>query len=218
MKSNIKTIPRQAKDNLHHHDRCVFALSVGDSRKSIPEIAEGYTWVSEHFDHNAILVGDSLYRITLQIQKGLDEKTASETAYQNGFDLVKSLYLFIKEEPLILRSSEISQLPRYRSKLEEVKKESQTNREFANELENDAVAFVERQKKNSRLMLSYENAIELSIRYLSEEIAMYMVLAEDGWNVEAYQGTELNILRKIITGEIKTGLKSLASRIHISLH
>lgn len=88
---------------------------------------------------------------------------------------------------------------------------------FKNSVREDASFFVERQREKGLLKLPASRAVGLSIRYLKEEFAIYLMLAEAGWYADFYLGDEISTLKKILGREIEGVPDALKKRVNISL-
>jgi len=62
-----------------------------------------------------------------------------------------------------------------------------------------------------------EEAIELSCRYLLEEITVFSALSDQGWKVELYPGPELRVLVDIAKGEYSRIPQGLKERVNVEL-
>jgi hypothetical protein len=54
-------------------EKFFFTISVGSHKQSVEDIAEAYLWARSRYNIKQILIGDSLYKITLQICEGLTQ-------------------------------------------------------------------------------------------------------------------------------------------------
>ena len=62
-----------------------------------------------------------------------------------------------------------------------------------------------------------EVAIELSCRYLLEEVAVFSALSEQGWGVELYPGPELHVLSEVAKDKLINVPQGLKERINVEL-
>lgn len=214
---SIKVTPKEQHEHLGSFDKCLYGVSVGAINKRTEDLLEGLRWASASFKRCCILLGDSLYRFTLQIQKGVNPEEAERLSLGCGQELLGQIISRLTRLPEIIRCSDILATPRFAEYLEEIEVLHSRNSSFSNSIANDALLFVERQANKGRLAISKESAIELAIFYLLEEVAIYGCLAEQGWLVDVYQGEELPTLAKIICGEIPGFEGPLTKRINISL-
>ncbi|WP_250510335.1 tRNA-dependent cyclodipeptide synthase [Caballeronia sp. GACF4] len=197
-------------------DRCLYGVSVGTELK-IDRIIDGYFWARENFSRCRILIGDSLFRFTIQIQSGCDAKSALKQSADQGERVLNNILTQIAHKPEVVRCSEImkdSVFYKYKKNVENLYAD---NMHFKSSLEDDALNFVRRQAKKGRLAIPETEAINISIFYLVEEIAIYSLLADQGWRVDVYLGQEVPTLAKIISGEIPDISGSLLDRVNVSI-
>ena len=86
------------------HCNCVLGLSLNNEQFSLPKLQSMAAWIDQRFRKCRILVGDTIYRLTLQIKEHLDEGRSLEKARQIGsatieqirhMDLICSFYPII---------------------------------------------------------------------------------------------------------------------------
>lgn len=197
--------------------KCIYGVSIGSRNKSIHVVRGGYRWAVDHFTHCSILLGDSLYRITLQIQNGLEPSLASSTAAAAGDAVLADLLAGPYANADVIRCSEIMDRLEFGSVLEEIKVLHEGNGDFRESITSDALMFVDRQSRQRRLAVNRENALDLAVHYLHEEIAVYLVLAREGWLVDVYLGDELPTLERITAGQIICVPDVLKRRVNVAL-
>ena len=76
----------------------------------------------------------------------------------------------------------------------------------------------ELQEQGVIFAVSQSQAIELSVKYLLEEMAVFDILVAQNWQVEIYPGTQLPILKEIAKGDFENVPKHLQKRIFIGLN
>ncbi|MFA5180618.1 MAG: tRNA-dependent cyclodipeptide synthase [Syntrophales bacterium] len=215
---SIRVSPSDQKKNLQRFNRCLYGVSVGVVNQHIEDILKGYRWASEKFKRCCILLGDSLYRFTLQIQKGVNLEESETLARDSGNQLLEEISLRLTSVPEVIRCSDVLKTMLFKEKQKEIYILNSTNDRFRDSIAKDALSFVERQARKGRLAILRRKALDLAIFYLIEEVAIYSCLADQGWLIDVYQGDELPTLAKIISGEIPGVEGSLTKRINISLH
>lgn len=213
----IKTTPHDKISQLKEFDKCLYGVSVGAVNKHIEDILEGYRWAQANFRRCCILLGDSLYRFTVQIQRGISSEEAGRVALFSGKKLAEQMVSRLPRIPEIIRCSDVLANPRFSEYLHETQTLHDRNSALRDSLEDDAQIFVRRQAQKGRLAVSVEDAVELAVSYLIEEVAIYGCLAEQGWIVDIYLGEELPTLSKIISGDIPGVTGPLSRRINVSL-
>lgn len=212
-----KVTPFGAATRITQLDRCIYTISVGPQPIDIPKVLTGLQWTTTTFRQTAILVGDSLCRITLQIQMGYGEKASEIVGRQIGDTILQSLAARANNLPKVYRCSEIIQRQEFTNVVSNIRRLYTLDREFRSSLNADAEVFVERQERKGRLGCSRHRAVALSREYLLEEIAIYNVMGDCGWLVEAYLGNELPTLSRIMDGEFPNAPNTLQQRVNIAL-
>jgi tRNA-dependent cyclodipeptide synthase len=191
-------------------------LFEGDSLKAL------LFWTAEKFERTLVIVGDYLNRFNERILFGCDEKRAGELAVERG-DLfishTKELFSGLAPGKIVLtRWKEhllSEQFGRVKLLLDEIFK---TNEQFRSSVEYDASSFVERQRKhNKSIAVDMEEAMRLSCEYIIEEIAVFNLLSEAGWDVELYPGAELRVLAEVAKGRYPRVPDGLKQRINVEL-
>ena len=196
---------------------CLFGVSVGTPNFSLRKLKEGFQWSEKRFDVCHILLGDSLCRFTLRIQKGLTHSEAEVESSALGYSLIHELSQALGYSPTVIKCSEVLKDRDFSDAYNFIKHQCQINSLFADSVLSDAKEFVTRQIKTQRLAVNEVEAIDLSREYLMEEIAIYHFLALQGWLVDIYCGKELPTLVRLIDGEILCKNSPLSERINISL-
>lgn len=213
----IKTTPPDKSSQLREIDQCLYGVSVGAFNKQIEDILEGYRWARANFRRCCILLGDSLYRFTLQIQRDISSEEAGRIALASGQELAEQMFSRLPRTPEIIRCSDVLANPRFSEFLHETRALHEQNSALRDSLASDAQIFVRRQAQKERLAISATDAVELAVSYLIEEVAIYGCLAEQGWIIDVYLGEELPTLAKIMSGEIPGVTGPLSQRINVSL-
>lgn len=214
---SAKMTPQHKLEAVDLAVKCLFGISVSATPRCPLKMAAALDWALDRFSNTQILIGDSLYRITLQLQRGLHEDLALKTAQGFGDAQLEAIQQCAKRWPQVIRTSEILRENVFLEALTLIENLYTSDIAFSNSVQSDAAIFVERQLRRGRLFVSYEAALALSIRYLIEEVAVYLVLAHSGWLLDVYVGKELPTLARIIQGEIPAAPISLKNRTNISL-
>lgn len=179
-------------------------------------------WVTAKFEQCLIIIGDYLRRYNEQIfsgNAGQAEDFASMEAGQVFLEQnAEILKRFSEPKVKIVRWKDCLASEQYKKAkiiLDNLYKSDET---FRASLQKDAFSFINRQKrKKQNPQVPMEEAIEISSRYLLEEVAVFSSLAELGWNIEVYPGPELGILVDVAKGNFKQIPTGLKNRINIEL-
>lgn len=123
----------------------------------------------------------------------------------------------ISTDAQVIRCSAVMDRSDFGPALEEIRSFHESSEHFRESVTSDAMMFVDRQTRQGRLAVSREHALDLAIHYLHEEIAVYLLLARDGWLVDVYIGNELPTLERITMGQIEHAPQVLTERVNVAL-
>ncbi len=197
---------------------CLFTISVGAAKQSVNDLVSAYLWGRERYNVRGVLLGDGLYRITLRICHALPDAEAHRESKSAGECLKRQfLHEACVDDIEVFKTSDIFLQQNFRNAHQRIIHLYRSQPQFRDFVVADASAFVERQQKNGTLNISKIEAIRLSKRYLLQEFAVYLVMAEDGWLTEIYLGREIQTLAKIMNGEIPDAPSALRQRVNIGL-
>jgi tRNA-dependent cyclodipeptide synthase len=220
--SVVRTTPKVSDEQLFAKRRCYIGISLdnpvfyGKSLKAI------LTWGEENFDHCLIVLGDYLRRFNEYIFNSLNDEAAEKASFEAGNDYIaktKDIFQQFNEDKLQLaRWKDCLQADEFKKSRAILSKLYDTLPAFKASVQRDAFLFLKRQKrKNQKMSLPMEEAIELSSQYLLEEIAVFSSLSEQGWKVELYPGPELTVLVDIAKGQYSDIPQGLKERVNVEL-
>lgn len=218
----VKTTPKVSTEELFSHKRCYFGISLDNPHFFGRSLQALMLWGMGNFDQCLVLVGDYLRRFNEQIFSGMSKGQAIQMAHSFGdafMDRTRSFFEQLPARRVTLRRWEIcletSEYVKSRAALDDL---FNSEPEFRASVEKDAFSFIKRQTKHhKKLAVTMEEALELSCRYLLEEIAVFSSLSQQGWKVELYPGPELNVLVDIAKGNFKDVPAALKERINVEL-
>lgn len=197
--------------------KCLVALSVSDRRRRPTDYAMAFNWARKHFSEQAVVLGNSMYRLTLQVTAGLNEEAARACAIVAGEDYVRLFMQATNELPTIFRTTDLSLTTAFKDALEHLRRNCTSRGVFFDSVMKDATKYVARQHKSNNLAVPQITALELAVQYLLEELAAYEVLAGLGWDTEVYLGSELPTLKRFIDGEFSELNCKLSQRRFLEL-
>jgi tRNA-dependent cyclodipeptide synthase len=212
----IRVLPAAARDTALNAERCIYTVSLGAANRTLKEILDGYRWTVAAFPRVGVLIGDSLYATTLQIQQGLAEREASREAFMEADRIVAALDSDAGVQELI-RTSRLQGNPAFQSACVEVMRAYDQVSQFSASINEDAASFVRRQAIRQTLRMTVPEATALARTYLLEEVALFGYLAQQGWPQDAYLGDELPTLARMIRGKVPAVIPELGSRLNIAL-
>jgi tRNA-dependent cyclodipeptide synthase len=197
---------------------CLFPISVGARDKDVEDVASAYLWAKDRYNIKAILLGDGLYKITLRICRNLNLSESEKVAIAEGQELLERFSDKIDSREIpVYKTSDIQKTIEFKRCYEIIDALYEHDFEFRRAVDDNAHHFVERQRDHGCLRIDEFEAINLSIFYLIQEIAVYLYLSERGWLFEVYLGQEIPALVKIMTGKVPAAPDSLKRRVNIGL-
>jgi len=220
--SIAKIIPNISTDELFSYKRCFVGISLENPVFEGDSLCAMLHWIVEKFDQTLVVVGDHLCRFNEPILNGLGEDASAKAADRLGDSFI------LKTQQLFEQfSKDRIHLTRWKLHLEtdEYKKSKAilddlflSNPGFRLAVEKDASGFVRRlMKRNKTLAVSRQEALALSCKYLLEEIGVFSALSEQGWQVELYPGSELQVLVEIASGKYLNIPQGLTKRVNVEL-
>ena len=220
---SIETItPKIPRQELFSYKKCYIGISLDNPGFYGKSLQALLLWGLGNFQQVLIVVGDYLRRYNEQIFTGLDIDQAGRAAHEFGdlfFEKTSDFFDQIPNQRLVLtRWAPCLGSDEYKGSKKILDKLYDSDESFKASVLKDAASFIKRQqKRNFKLAVSKEQAVELSCRYLLEEIAVFSALSERGWKVELYPGPELSVLKEISKGKYSNIPRGLKERINVEL-
>ncbi|WP_179073052.1 tRNA-dependent cyclodipeptide synthase [Nostoc sp. C057] len=215
-------IPQVARHELGRYEHCFLGISLESENFSIAKLVGMTDWISKHFKKCTVLIGDSIHRITLQINQDLKEKQALNKALIQGRQYVDNAsYVFDNYIATcifnVIFCSEIQQSEDYLKYYEQLQNLIRQDEKFANSVKSSVKEFVLRHfKQNTE---NFDFYVELSSRYLLEELAVFTCLIKYDLSIMMiYPGSLLKIFEEIAEGHYPGVPDSLKKIVHVSLH
>jgi tRNA-dependent cyclodipeptide synthase len=214
-------IPQFARQEIDKHEHCFLGVSLENEIFSIAKLLAMTDWISKHFQKCTVVIGDSIHQITLQINQGLKEKKALNKALLLGRQYVDNAsYVFDNYIDTcifnVIFCSEIQQCQDYFKYYEQLSNLIRQDEKFANSVKFSGKEFVLRHfEQNTE---NFDRYVELSSRYLLEELAVFACLVKDDLSIMIYPGSLLKILEEIAEGYHPGVPDSLKKIVYVSLH
>jgi tRNA-dependent cyclodipeptide synthase len=214
----IPQFPRQELDKYEH---CFLGVSLENEIFSIAKLLGMTGWISKHFKKCTVVIGDSIHRITLQINQGLKEKQALNKALLLGRQYVDNAsYVF---EPYtdtclfnVIFCSQIQNTENYLKYYEQLQNLIRQDEKFANSVKSYVKEFVLPHFEHNTE--DFDRYVELSSMYLIEELAVFACLVKYDLSIMIYPGSLLKIFEEIAEGHYPGVPDSLKKIIYVSLH
>lgn len=214
--------PRMTQRQLFHHRRCYLGVSLGNPLFRGESLRALLQWIADHFDECLVVVGDYLQRYNEQMFSVREADTAGLEAIRAGDAFIAESYATFEKFPKskfhLTRWMTYLETPEFNKTKRILDELFIGNYEFRASIDRTSVEFINRQARNKRSPVAdRESAIALSTRYLMEEIAVFSVLVERGWQVEVYPGSELPVLMDIAHGHFPNVPEPLKRRVNVEL-
>lgn len=226
MKYKIKKIesaPTISVNQLAEYRKCYLGISVNNPFFREQHLGLLLKWISNHFDECTIIIGDYLHRINESILHGTtgEEAIASSIIRGDQIELMLEVALSIlpQNKFKVYRWKDfLDKYPKALSEKEKLTSIFNSNKIFQDDILQSCSEFIERLvTRGERLYLTKEEAINQSREYLLEEMAVFSVLIEQGYEVQVYPGTQLKILKDLANKKIPDINTNLTQGIYIDL-
>ena len=192
-----KVLPRSLKASLNEYQQCVFIVSLG-SKNYIDHnrLEASISWISQHFHACTVLVCDSIYRLTLEVNDQISGQESRTRAFYTGQEFIEqNTGLFQRYSAkcrfIFKPSSEIEQHPDFKAYYQEFQDLCKTSESFNKLVNAFAENYLSRgqrtEEERSGGLLRQKK--HLAITYLLEESALFTCLVQEGWQVFIYPGS-----------------------------
>jgi tRNA-dependent cyclodipeptide synthase len=191
-----KIVPKAAGYYEYGGEKCMLGVSLGNANFEGARLEASIEWISERFEQCALVLGDSVYRLTLQLLEGLDEDAARAKALATG-DEFERVY-----RPLlaqfggkcrfeIIRFSAVEQQASFAGHLAALHSMADSDAGFARSVNGFADLYLGRGDKldANPHAVDGDRAAAIARSYLIEESALFCCLEEMGWPVLVYPGS-----------------------------
>lgn len=217
MAQSVLARRRRDADALTGADKAYLGVSISLDLPQSHIVEAGLGWLSDQVPQVGILIGDSLFAKTLVIQQGAQFGEAMKRAEYQAVQLISALHSVRMGHCEVLRSGAILSSVSARRATKRLKDAANNVPPLGAAIRDAAVRFCERQARNGRLVMRMQDAVEMSRDYLLEELAVYEVLALEGWLVEAYFGQEMPVLQSFMDGAFPGISPALEKRKFVEL-
>ena len=191
-----KVFPHQLQDSLFKYQKCVLGVSLGSNNFVYSERVEAcIKWICQNFTACVVLVGDSVYRLTVEVREGLKGNEARLEAFHTGQEFLNKNSVLFEQYSQSCRfefrlASEIEKQSDFKSYYEELQSLYRKNESFRSLVNSFAQIYLNRGKQVEQEETDEaDEQKHLAITYLLEESALFTCLAKEGWTVIVYPGS-----------------------------
>lgn len=218
-----KVAPKRLKNTLlEEYDKCFLGISLGNPNLEDTRFEACVEWISENFSECALVVGDYLYRFTLQIIRDEPPESLKKEALRIGNNFKDKYNSIIKKYSNSCNfqwlpiSSVVQKNANVETYLVFYRDLYQNNLKFQMLVDEFSTIYLE------RIALKHETDTEINrqcaIDYLIEEIAVFTDLYEQGWSALIYPGS-IKIFEEIAEGVLGAAIPpALQKLIFVSLN
>ncbi len=204
----IKSIfPKLSRDELFKYENCYLGVSLDNKYIQDPYFPIILQWINTHFKKCVVIIGDYLNRHNSYIAQGhLDAATINQNLeagqtvaqYMQQYLLAQSQCEFeiIRWQDFLITNNDFVKTKNFYEESYKV------NPDFAASLNQTAKKFVTSKNDKGLVKIPIAEALNVSIQYLLEEIAVFDLLEAQGFKVKIYPGTILPTLKDIVNKKI----------------
>jgi tRNA-dependent cyclodipeptide synthase len=199
------------------------AVSVGNKNFSGPRLLAFLEWIERNVVRCRLVVGGELSRWTVMMERGVGEAEARAVARRHEKRQLAELRKALRrvQRPGAFSLSTCSELrlhERFASASREIAMVRLNDPQFAELVNFSARQFCEARMQRGRLQaVSMAEAHDLSVAFISEELALFCVLVATGSLAEVYPGPDLPVLAAIAAGHFPLVPRELRERVNVEV-
>jgi tRNA-dependent cyclodipeptide synthase len=195
--------PPTARKSFEEHDTCFLGVSLENQNFTPPKFKALVIWVSRRFANCAVLVGDGIHRITLEMARSMSPATASIEAVQLGDEFIKENSAVLNEfreqtDFWFLKCSDVQRSAAYADYHRRLRGYFEDNEEFRESVYEFGRNY-HRNRSDGLAEAELRFRIGRSCDYFLEEFAIFCCLKERGLPVMVYPGS-FSTLREVACG------------------
>ena len=218
----VTIMPEMPEETLSRYRRCYMGISLDNPVFHGKAMEALLAWATQRFEHCLVIAGDYLRRHNEYILNGFSDGAAEQASLAAGEAFIEATRDIFAKAPAdrvqLVRWRDCLAFDEYGRARAELDALFDADAAFKAAVREDATGFVTRQTRNGRrLVVPAEEAVEVSCRYLLEEIAVFSALSEKGWKVELYPGPELAVLVQAAKGVFSGIPRGLSERVNVQL-
>ncbi len=218
--SLANVFPQNLRSSLSEYQHCVFIISLGSKNfVDSQRLEASIKWISEHFTACIVLIGDSVYRLTIEIRsREIKGDEATLKALDAGQEFLNQNYLLFEQYSQsccfeFRLASQIEKQSDFEAYYQEFQSLYRKDESFQRMVESFAYGYLNRieQTEEGQADELFQRQKHQAITYLLEESALFTCLAKEKWRVFIYPGS-IKSFEEIAAGlhpEVPSPLKQL---------
>lgn len=176
-------------------------------------------WAVQRFEVVTVVIGDTIHRLTLQIRRrDLNEDGATARAVSAASREAHLWRAAVQTASIgavsVRLASEFERMPEYARALREIVTADDRDAAFHDAVVRSASAFLSR---SGERVARDADAVDLAIRYVIEELAVFSVMVASGIELDIYPSRELGVLEEILAGELPSAPDALRRRVNVEI-
>ena len=178
--------------------------------------------MQSRFAATTIVIGDRLHRYNERSFSSSNPQIPDMNWKTEGQKLAAMYRSFIEPDATgnvtVMNWQDVSEKPGVKATKEKLQKALEKNKAFGRAVRAEALRFVDHKvATGAKLIISKSQAVNNSIKYIIEEMAVFSHLVAHGFPVQVYPGTQLQVLKSIASGDIQNVDTNLESGIYLDM-
>lgn len=177
--------------DLPSNKRCMLGVSLGTHNIEGARLEAVLEWISANFDHCAVVIGDSVYRLTLELLEQMPPEQALAQALASGRTFERTYAPLFRQYAAAckfewLPLSKVAESESFPGHLASLERLYEQDAAFQESVAGFANAYLDRGDKIDAVT---DQALAMTRRYLLEESALFACLREQDWPILVYPGS-----------------------------
>jgi len=202
--------------------KCYLGISINNPFFRDEHLPPLLKWMDHHFDECIILIGDYLHRINEKILSDKNDEQAIASCITKG-DVLQGV---IEAEINLLGSTRFNVIrwktfldehPEVESEKHRLYEFCHSNPEFKKDVLKSCTEYIDKLMQRERIYLGREEAVLASQEYIIEEMAVFSVLIDQGYTVQVYPGSHLQVLKNLANKKFPELVTNLSRGIYVDL-
>jgi len=210
----IKKIRVFPPGEINWHNKAYLGLSINNRVfQQIQPLTEILEFLNSHVSNVALLVGDNLHRYNEMIYSGLDEVSAKEIASIKSLRAIDLFFEVLAQfENLkvdVIRTSDYTDDISLLDSIGKFNLIYSSNPPFKKLIDCTVDIFLKRQ---TSVAIDIDEAKILCKNYILEELAIFEIIARNGYKINIYPGNQLPVIKELVTKKL-SGVSEILEEI-----